>query len=294
MPNIIVPFRSDKQPYQIKELYARIPEPVQEMCQKNSHLVRYLVSLPLGEMGIPEFRNKFSRSDSEIEKKNYIYQVADRVFIHILSASDGDRDSYIPIEPGLGLDLTHVIDNVEERLLNMSGELDDAASNEEKRLAILKCLSKICVVRSGAGIQPANGKVYVTFEQMDTLKYLVLRDKLGLAVLDPLINDPNIEDISCSGVGQVFVEHKIFKSLQSAIAFETHEDLDDFVLRLSEHIRMPVTLRKPIVDATLPDGSRINIVFGREFRGGEVISRSVNFPIRLLAFGIDWIRQYQL
>jgi flagellar protein FlaI len=99
-----------------------------------------------------------------------------------------------------------------------------------------------------------------------------------MGVLEPLIHDTNIEDISWSGVGQIFVEHKIFKSLMSAITFESHEDLDDFVLRLSEHIKIPVTLRKPIVDATLPDGSRINIVFGR-----EISRRGSNFTIRKFA-----------
>ena len=36
----------------------------------------------------------------------------------------------------------------------------------------------------------------------DALKYVILRDKIGLGILEPLIHDPNIEDISCSGLGQ--------------------------------------------------------------------------------------------
>jgi flagellar protein FlaI len=90
-----------------------------------------------------------------------------------------------------------------------------------------------------------------------------------------LIDDKYIEDISCSGVGYVFLEHKIFKSLKSTIYFSTHEELDRFVLRLSEQIKRPVTIRNPIVDAVLPDGSRVNIVYGR-----EVSQRGSNFTIR--------------
>ena len=47
---------------------------------------------------------------------------------------------------------------------------------------------------------------------------------------------------------------------------------------LSERINKPVTYRKPIVDATLPDGSRVNIVFGN-----EVSKRGSNFTIRKFA-----------
>ena len=38
----------------------------------------------------------------------------------------------------------------------------------------------------------------------------MVRDKLGMGPLEPLILDPNIEDISCSGTGPLFVEHKAF------------------------------------------------------------------------------------
>ena len=98
---------------------------------------------------------------------------------------------------------------------------------------------------------------------------------MGMGTLEPFMWDNWIEDISCSGLGAIFVEHKIFKGLRSAIVFEEHDDLDEFVMRLSEQIKQPVTVWNPIVDATLPDGSRINIVFGR-----EVTQRGSNFTIR--------------
>jgi flagellar protein FlaI len=44
---------------------------------------------------------------------------------------------------------------------------------------------------------------------------------------------------------------------------------------MGERIKKPVTLRNPIVDATLPDGSRINIVYGR-----DITRRGSNFTIR--------------
>jgi len=103
----------------------------------------------------------------------------------------------------------------------------------------------------------------------------MVRDKVGLGVLEPFIHDPYIEDISCSGLGNIFIEHKIFESLKAPIVFESEEELDEFVLKLSEKIGKPVSFRNPIVDATLPDGSRINIVFGR-----DISKKGSNFTIR--------------
>ena len=96
-----------------------------------------------------------------------------------------------------------------------------------------------------------------------------------MGVLDPLIADPYIEDISCAGLGNLFIAHKIFGSLKSTIAFSNMDELDEFVIRLAERVGKAVTIRQPIIDATLPDGSRINIVYGR-----DVSKRGSNFSIR--------------
>ncbi|MEM4537112.1 MAG: type II/IV secretion system ATPase subunit, partial [Nitrososphaerota archaeon] len=91
----------------------------------------------------------------------------------------------------------------------------------------------------------------------------------------PFIRDEYIEDVSCDGVGPIFVEHKIFGSCQSNIVFRDEYELDNFVRKLSERTGRPVTFRNPIVDASLPDGSRINIVFGK-----DISMKGTNFTIR--------------
>jgi len=99
-----------------------------------------------------------------------------------------------------------------------------------------------------------------------------------MGAIEPLINDPYIEDVSCSGVGPLFIEHRIFGGLICGINFDNNEELDHYIISLSEKIGRPVTVREPIVDATLPDGSRVNIVYG-----GDVSKRGSNFTIRKFA-----------
>jgi len=118
-------------------------------------------------------------------------------------------------------------------------------------------------------------KIDISRFQYNSLRYLLRRKLEGMGALDPMILDPNIEDISCSGLGNIFVEHKIFGGLRASIGFDTHETLDKFVIELAEGIKHPVTFREPCVDATLPDGSRINIVYGT-----DVSKRGSNFTIR--------------
>lgn len=118
-------------------------------------------------------------------------------------------------------------------------------------------------------------KISVTPQEFEAIKYLMVRDKIGMGVLEPLLLDSNIEDISCSGLGRIFVEHKVFSSLKTTISFEEIEELNSFVIQMSEKVGKPITYRDPIVDTALPDGSRINIVFGE-----DVSKRGSNFTIR--------------
>jgi flagellar protein FlaI len=299
MPKIILPFSSQGEAGSPQsnmsegDFYQLLPEALQEACKQNKHLLDYLRLIPVSEIGVPGYFTKLTRAQGDLPQKNLIYCIADNVFVHMYSEPGGGRPIYIPIEPSLTQDMSQVLPEVESKLVDVAGGMSAAESDTERKEAILKLVDRVCVVHRNSSTSSSsntkdgrdsggNGskvasktKVQVTPEQLEAIKYLMVRDKVGMGTIDVMIRDTYIEDISCSGLGPIFLEHKIFKAVKSAITFETHEDLDDFVLRLSEQIKRPVTLRNPIVDATLPDGSRINIVFGR-----EVSRRGSNFSIR--------------
>jgi len=140
-----------------------------------------------------------------------------------------------------------------------------------------------------------DGKVILTDEEYRAIEYLLIRDKIDMGVLKPFLSDPYIEDISCDGVGPIFIEHKIFKGLKSVIEFKVSSELDEFVVKMAERIKRPITYRSPIVDATLLDGSRINIVYGTAIsrHGSNFSIRKVNeVPMSILNIvesgGIDY------
>ncbi|HUH79488.1 MAG TPA: type II/IV secretion system ATPase subunit [Methanoregula sp.] len=141
-----------------------------------------------------------------------------------------------------------------------------------------------------------DGKVILTNEEYRAIEYLLIRDKIDMGVLKPFLSDPYIEDISCDGVGPIFIEHKIFKGLKSVIEFKISSELDEFVVKMAERIKRPITYRNPVVDATLLDGSRINIVYGTAIsrHGSNFTIRKVNeVPLSILNIvesnGIDYM-----
>jgi flagellar protein FlaI len=262
-----------------------LPEPLRQEAASHPHLLRYLHSLPLEEWGLPQFHQRLERRLGEAGLPNVLYPIGQGIFVHVLGDPQDARNFYIPIEPVLEPgELQPLLEALEDRLVDVVTRLPQPHTLEQRREVLEEALRRVVVLN---GHRPANGrrelgkaggKLHLGGREFEALRYLVLRDKVGLGVLQPFILDPYIEDVSCSGLGPIFIEHKVFKALKSAIAFEEEADLDTFLRRLSERIGKPVTHRRPIVDATLPDGSRINIVYG-----SEVSKRGSNFTIRKFA-----------
>lgn len=255
-------------------LFQSLAPDMQEQAFLNLHLWNYLEGLDPEEVGIPEFVPRLSKNLKSDSSNNFLYPVGNKVFIHLYTAAGEARDRYIAVEPANSVMKSGLMAEVDERLIDYVGELQAAVGEEkEKREEVLtSILEKVCDTSGG---KTKRSTVKVTPDELDQLRYLMLRDKEGMGAIQPLVSDPYIEDVSCSGVGPVFVEHKIFGGLTAGISFDSDEELDQFVIKLSEKIGRPVTVRSPIVDSTLPDGSRINIVYGT-----DVSKRGSNFTIR--------------
>jgi archaeal flagellar protein FlaI len=287
VPQMLFPFKSDtkKNKADSCDILSLLSKEAQEVVQKNPHLLRYLNLIPVKEHGVPQYHNKLDKKILAANKNpNVIYPVKGGIFTHILHDTNDGRDTYIPIEPNIGQNLEPLLKEIEKRLLDMSEflNLTTVSSDEARKAIILQCLDQVVTtadkkasLMSKMPFRSKTQPLVVTPSQLRNIKYLIVRDKIGLGMLDPIVSDKYVEDISCSGMGSVFVEHKIFKSLKTVVNFSDNEDLDMFVMRLAERIKKPVSVHSPIVDAVLPDGSRINIVFGR-----DVSKRGSNFTIR--------------
>jgi len=95
--------------------------------------------------------------------------------------------------------------------------------------------------------------------------YHAERDLVGFGKIDPLMRDPNIEDISCDGVKKpVYVWHRLYESIETNLEFETDEVLDNTVVKLVHMAGKHVSSAFPIVDASLPGKHRLAVCYRRE------------------------------
>jgi len=126
------------------------------------------------------------------------------------------------------------------------------------------------------------------------MKYYIFRETLGLGKIEPLMHDPYIEDISCDGVNlPIFVYHRnpLYGEMPTNLKFSTKEELDAYVIKLAQKCGRTVSVASPLLDAALPDGSRVQITFGTDIsRKGSNFSIRKFFkepmtPIDLIKFG---------
>jgi archaeal flagellar protein FlaI len=95
--------------------------------------------------------------------------------------------------------------------------------------------------------------------------YHAERDLVGFGKIDPLMRDPNIEDISCDGVNKsVYVWHRNHESIETNLQFENDEVLDNLVVKLVHMAGKHVSSAFPIVDASLPGKHRLAVAYRRE------------------------------
>jgi len=106
--------------------------------------------------------------------------------------------------------------------------------------------------------------------------YYIQRNFIGLNEIEPLIKDSFIEDISCDGLGiPLYVVHRHYGSIKTNIAFEDSGKLEEFVIKLAERCGRFISYAEPLLDGTLPDGSRIQATFA-----GDVTTKGPTFTIR--------------
>ncbi len=88
---------------------------------------------------------------------------------------------------------------------------------------------------------------------------LIVQNMVGYGLLEPLLNDDNLEEVMVIGIGKsVYVYHRTYGMCRTNVIFEDDEEIMNIINRIARSIARRVDLTAPLLDARLPDGSRVN------------------------------------
>ncbi|KAA9015985.1 CpaF family protein [Niallia endozanthoxylica] len=160
----------------------------------------------------------------------------------------------------------HLVDDLVEhykaRLLRDTNlEALTKLSQGEMRLSIEQYVSQFM----------AEEKVIISRHDKEILISRILDESVGYGPLEPLINDPSITEVLVNGFNEVYVER--FGKLELAdITFRDDEHVRHIVDRIVAPIGRRIDESSPMVDARLPDGSRVNAVIPPISLNGTLLS----------------------
>tara|TARA_Y100000310_G_scaffold258024_1_gene266265 strand:+ start:1367 stop:2890 length:1524 start_codon:yes stop_codon:yes gene_type:complete len=106
--------------------------------------------------------------------------------------------------------------------------------------------------------------------------YYLYRNFIGLNKVEPLLRDYFIEDIECNGVNTpIYVVHRVYRNVRTNLVYKDIEKLGSFVEKLAQRSGKYVSYAEPLLDGSLPDGSRVNATYTK-----DVTSKGPTYTIR--------------
>jgi flagellar protein FlaI len=247
------------------------PKPSDELRQhaaRRPHLREHLQKFKQITGEFPKFIEE-ADDDYESDRPNVLYPVGGPIYCHIYGDLGQDM-KYYAIEPELGEEERTVFDKVRNRLLERSVTKpapENEAEYDDRIEELLQETTRIKNNESGDGVltRLSNitdiGKVDLKQETYENIRYRLNRDIVGLGPLEPVMRDPANEDIHVIGRDQCFVDHSVYSMLETTVEWESKQSFDQWLRNMGERIGDPVSDSDPIVDSTLPDGSRLNLIY---------------------------------
>lgn len=139
--------------------------------------------------------------------------------------------------------------------------------NEEKLLDYIDKRMKLLITELGMNI---------SYDSYKKLYYYLCRDFMGVNEIEPLMRDYFVEDVECNGVNTpIYIIHRLYRNIKTTVIFKNFDKLESLVEKLAQRCGKHISYAEPILDGTLPDGSRINATYT-----ADITSRGPTFTIR--------------
>jgi flagellar protein FlaI len=175
-----------------------------------------------------------------------------------------NQKEYLLFEPTLSDFEYELLERLYEDLRDVLILSSDEIKRDRKRIL----MEKMHALIDDYGISLEVSTVY-------KLQYFLIRNFIGWSRIDPLMKDTHLEDISCDGNKiPLFLYHRQYRNIKTNIAFES-DVLNSLAITLAQRSGKHISTGSPMIDATLPEGSRLQLTLGT-----EVTTRGTSFTIR--------------
>ncbi len=116
----------------------------------------------------------------------------------------------------------------------------------------------------------------IPYESYKKIYYYLCRDFLGINEIEPMLMDYFVEDVECNGLNSsVYIIHRLYRNIKTNINFRNADRLESLVEKLAQRCGKHISYADPILDGTLPDGSRVNATYTV-----DISSKGPTFTIR--------------
>jgi flagellar protein FlaI len=187
-------------------------------------------------------------------------------YIQIIYDHSTHEYTYQVLEPLLTDPEKELLKELKERLFETLDINTKDISKEEAGIKLRAAATDI-ILDFGIRLTPV---------QREVILYNMHKDFLGDGLIDAIMHDKYIEDISCDGVHtSLFVYHNNYESMKTTLSYTNADELDSFVTKLAQRSGKYISISQPILDSTMQDGSRIQMTLGQ-----EVTAHGSTFTIR--------------
>ena len=200
----------------------------------------------------------------EYEQLDQYWVEKGRSLIIIAHNRRTNQKEYLLYEPALSDFEYELLERLHEDLRDVLILTTDEIRKDRKRLL----LEKMYRLLDDYGLTLEHATMF-------KLQYYLIRNFIGWSRIDALMKDPMLEDISCDGHNiPLFLYHRQYRNIKTNIAFES-DVLNSLAISLAQRSGKHISTGSPMIDAALPEGSRLQLTLGT-----EVTTRGTSFTIR--------------
>jgi archaeal flagellar protein FlaI len=139
--------------------------------------------------------------------------------------------------------------------------------NEESLLEYIDKRLKILAVEFG---------IDIPYESYKKIYYYLCRDFMGINEIEPILRDYFVEDADCNGANSpIYIIHRVYRNLRTTVNIKDMDRLSSMVEKLAQRCGKHISYAEPILDGSLPDGSRVNATYTT-----DITSKGPTFTVR--------------